>query len=231
MRASWLLYARARAAQPNEEKLKQEISDMRKILLTLLGAILWLVTIPSQANIIIGILPSTTSVTVGDQANIALTISGLGVNQSPSLGSFDLNFNFDPNLFSLVGASVFGDPVLGDQLDLFGLGADTAATPGAGYVNLFELSFDSENDLNNLQADSFTLATLNLRATAAGASSLTITDLILADAAGDPLTATIQNSSVTSNPSSSIPLPSSLLLLVIGLLNLVWYRPLEPNVI
>ena len=189
---------------------------MKKILSTFLGAVLWLIAASSQAAITIGILPNTTNVTVGDQVNVALTISGLGVNQAPSVGSFDLNFNFDPNIFSLVG-----DPVFGDQLDLFSLGSYTKVTLGTGQINLYELSYDSESDLNNLQADSFTLATFNLKVIAAGVSSLTITNLILADAAGDLLTADIQSSSVTSNPSSSLPLPSSLLMLLTGLFTLI----------
>jgi hypothetical protein len=55
---------------------------------------------------------------------------------------------------------VFGDPILGDQLDLAGWSSVNGSMLGLGTVNLFEASVDDPNDLNNLQPATFTLAIL-----------------------------------------------------------------------
>lgn len=69
----------------------------------------------------------------------------------------------------------------GDQLDLWGLGSWTYVAPDVVEVNLFELSFDSESDLNMFQADSFTLATLTFDTIALGTSPLDISINALGD--------------------------------------------------
>jgi hypothetical protein len=63
----------------------------------------------------------------------------LSLEQPLLLSTFDLNVAFDSNVLRFL-ASRLADPVLGDQLDLFGLGSLAGTTPGLGIVNLFELS-------------------------------------------------------------------------------------------
>jgi hypothetical protein len=116
---------------------------------------------------------------------------------------------------------VWGDPVLGDQLDLLGLGSLASATPGSGLVNVFELSFDSVDDLNNLQAADFILARLLFDTASAGISALTLNINALGDAFGDALTANVQDGSVTVTSTTIVPEPSSILLLLLGSLFLV----------
>ena len=70
----------------------------------------------------------------------------MGSNIAPSLGTFDLDLSFNNSILSLDSVA------FGDQLDILGLGSLQIATPGTGIVNLYELSFDSVDDLNNLQA-------------------------------------------------------------------------------
>jgi hypothetical protein len=48
-------------------------------------------------------------------------ISGLGDGTAPSLSTFDLDISFDPTILAF-STAVFGDPILGDQLDIWGLG-------------------------------------------------------------------------------------------------------------
>lgn len=188
---------------------------MKKAITNLVCLLSLLAAGPAQASIIIRITPSTQSVDVGTPVNVAVTISGLGDLTAPSLSTFDLNINFDPTLLTFSHAT-FGDPVLGDQLDLLGLGSLTSDTPGVGTVNLFELSFDSPSDLDTLQAGSFTLATLTFNAPSCGTSNLEISINALGDSLGDPLAATIQSGSIT-----CIPEPPSLLLVSIGILSMV----------
>ncbi len=171
----------------------------------------------------LGLVPSSQSVALGSPASIAINITGLGSLSAPSLGTFDLDLAFNPAILSLTNVA-YGDPVLGDQIDLFNLGSLTATTPGSGTVNLFELSFDDIAGLNNLRAASFTLATLTFNTVGAGSSPLAFTVNALGDASGDPLTASFQKGSVTVEGTAVIPELSSFLLCAVGLAGLALVR-------
>ena len=143
----------------------------------------------------ITLTPSSQSVDLGSQAVVTLDISGLGSGAAPSVGAYDIDLSFDSSILAL-SSVVFGDPVLGDQLDVLGLGSILGATPGAGTVNVFEISLDFVDDLNQLQADSFTLATFTFDTLAAGSSALGLTLNALGDADGLSLDATLTGGSV-----------------------------------
>jgi hypothetical protein len=198
---------------------------MNKTFAGALGAALLLATPPSHA-ITVGFAPATQNVNVGVPVNVALVILGLGNGAAPSLSTFDLDVTFDGNILSFLGAT-FGDPVLGEQLDLFGFGSLTSVAPGLGVVNLFELSLDSPADLNALQAASFTLATLTFSTPSAGFSNLGIAVNALGDAHGDSLAATIALGSVTSMGSTAVSEPVSLLLVLAGLMALACLQAIK----
>ncbi|MFQ5495955.1 MAG: hypothetical protein ACE5EX_11305 [Phycisphaerae bacterium] len=123
----------------------------------------------------------------GDSLDVAIKVSGLDAYSGPStLGAFDFNVSFDASVVGLAGVT-FGDPtaLTGSYLDAFGLGTFTAVTPlGPGSVNLFEFSFDFGPDLDFTQPAMFTVATLSLGAVGAGATDLTLTDVLLSDPDG-----------------------------------------------
>jgi hypothetical protein len=150
-------------------------------------------------TIIFSFTPSTQSASVGRAITAGVRISGLGAFSAPSMGTFDLNVGFDPNVLKF-DAFTFGDPVLGDQLDLFGLGSITSVTPSSGTVNLFELSLDSVSDLNSLQAANFLLGTLTFDTIRTGESPLVLTVNALGDADGNSLSASATNGSVNVVP-------------------------------
>jgi PEP-CTERM motif len=172
--------------------------------------------------IVIELVPSSQAVALGGQAEVDLVISGLGDLTAPSLGTFDLDVSFDPALLGLLVSGVtYGDPVLGDQLDLLGLGSLTSTTVGVGSVNLFELSLDLPDDLNNQQAGTFTLATLTFDGVGPGSSTLGLSIVALGDALGEPLTAEVRSALVTVvSEAVPVPEPGTLALVASGLVGL-----------
>lgn len=149
----------------------------------------------------------------GSSINVAVMISGLGEEVAPSLSTYDLDIHFDDNHLAYTGI-VFGDSILGNQLDLFGYGDNETSVDlsSSGVLNIFELSSDSLEDLNALQADSFTLATITFDILQNASSEMSISINGLGDGEGDALTAQLQSSSIT-----SVPLPSAAWLMLSGL--------------
>lgn len=162
--------------------------------------------------------PAMQTVDLGMPAEVDLVISDLENGSAPSVSTFDLDIFFDATILA------FNNAVFGNQLDLFGLGSLSLATPGSGTVNLFELSFDLPDDLDALQADSFTLATLTFHTLAAGASPLSLTVNVLGDALGDPLMADISQGSITVQRSTAVvPEPGTIVMLLTGCIGLLGY--------
>ncbi len=185
---------------------------MKKVLFLFTAtAMLLLFSLNSSYAVTISFDPVDQDVLSGEQAFVDIVISGLGDYTPPSLGMFDLDILFDPTVLSF-NSAVYGDPVLGDQLDLSGFVSYTNTIPEYGNVNLFELSFDSPYDLDTWQAGSFTLATLSFDTLALGSSSLDVYINSLSDAWASPLYATVQSGNV-----NVVPEPGTLLLVGSGL--------------
>jgi len=167
----------------------------------------------------IEVTPSSSVVTLGHQITVGLRISGLGSGSAPSLSEFDLDLGFDLSKLSFVSAN-YGDPVLGDQLDLAGFGASQLTTPNLSSVNLFELSFDSVSDLDNLQADQFIMVSVTFDTLALGGGNFALALNSLADASGGSLTGstTLTNGSFTI---TAVPAPPTLTLVVAGIMGLM----------
>lgn len=164
----------------------------------------------AQAAINLSINPSVQS---ADSVDIGIVISGLGSSLAPSLSTYDLDLNFDQSQLSFAGV-IFGDAMLGNQLDLFNFGTNsTAALSRPGVLNLFELSSDSPADLNNLQADNFTLSTLTFNILNAGTSQLAIVINALGDAYGNSL----DDATATPATINSVPLPPAFFMMFSGL--------------
>ncbi|GJL54194.1 MAG: hypothetical protein NPIRA02_13260 [Nitrospirales bacterium] len=118
------------------------------------------------------------SVLVGERFTVDLTISGLGNFTAPSLGAFDLFVSFEKDVLRFVDVG-YGDPILGDQLDISGFGAITSTTATnivnlTGFVNLAEISLDPAAILNTMQPGAFTLARLSFIAEENGQSPFRI---------------------------------------------------------
>lgn len=161
-------------------------------------------------------------VQTGNTFNVDLVISGLGAAEAPSLSSYDLDIDFDSTYLTFSHA-VFGDSLLGNQLDLANLGVNPAGASeiSTGRINLYELAIsDSPAELNHGQADSFTLATLSFFVLNAGHSQLAITNInALGDADGNALAANTLASTVT-----TVPLPAAGMSFASALLGLLSFK-------
>lgn len=182
----------------------------------------WLYAGSSQASTVVNPGFSLTMVSIsditqtGNNVNVQIGVSGLGGNLAPSLGAYDLDLSFDPSHLAFTGA-VFGDALLGNQLDLFNFGGNLSGADltDPGTLNFYEVSFDSVTDLNDLQAESFTLATLSFDVLDFGTSDLTLSVNAFGDAEGNDLPVTTLSTSVT-----TVPLPSAIFLMASGLMGL-----------
>lgn len=177
-----------------------------------------------NANAIsIDLVANKSAVNIGDNLEVAVRISGLNDAGAPSIGVYDFDFHFDNSLFSFNSIS-WGDSTQGNQLDLSGFGSLQNSTSGNGWLNLFELSFDNALDLNQFQAGEFTLFSVLLNTIAVGTGNFSLIANSLGDAYGDELFADEINETQVRVGSISVPEPSSVLLLLAGLLAIAALR-------
>jgi len=167
----------------------------------------------------VAITPTSQQVQLGNPVEVALTISGLGNFQPDSLSVFDIDVAFDSSILSFNNV-IYGDPVLGDQLDILVFGVPTTTTPGVGTVNLFELSLDAPGVLDTIQAGSFTLATITFATLALGTSGIDPSIIALGDSLGSALVGVVTSSGSV----NVVPEPSTMLLLGSGLAGLGFFR-------
>jgi hypothetical protein len=203
---------------------------MRKILTNSLWAVS-VVLFDAAAHAAPQLDITSAAISQGNTATIDLGISGLG--GGTALGVFDITVDYNPSVVSF-GSATFGDPVLGDQLDLEGFGTFQNTTSGAGSAELFELSFDSSAALTSLQSTNFTLAALTFTGVANGTSDLSLSVNALGDQNGDAIPADLGSGSITVGPSASVSEPGPWSLMVAGVTALLlrgrlgrWRLPLR----
>lgn len=186
---------------------------MKNRLITAFVTALTLCTALRATAITIEFIPPSQSVSVGSTTTVDLVISGLVDNAAPSLGGFDLDVGFDSSILYFSGAT------FGDQLDFLRLGIFQDVFPSSGTVNLYEVSVETEADLNDLQAGSFLLASLSFDVLASGSSALSLSINALGDSLGEPLAAEIVGGTIRSV--GAVPEPASLPLIGIGMLSMI----------
>jgi hypothetical protein len=174
---------------------------------TLIGFVFALAGSLFAQGVPLSVTASPSQIGVGDVTDITIGISGLG--DPPSLAAYDLTVQYDPALFSF-SSIAFGDPTLGDQLDLSGFGTSTTQKAGPGSVEFTELSFDDPNTLDTQQASAFTLVTLQFQSLDAGTGTFSLSNPLLSDAIGSAITVGSLGTAsveVVSGPPSNTPEP------------------------
>ncbi len=188
---------------------------MRKLLNIVYGLVLLAVTSHAGA-VVLSLEPSSQNAAPGDSVSLDLVISGLGNGGPDSLGDFDIDIGFDTS------ALIFTSYSLGNSLGDLGAGEAVDFSGGdlGGTVNLAEVSLLFPFELDALQTDTFTLATLNFDVYMLDPGTSTTVDIstvwALGDGFGLPLTVDAANSAVIRN-AAGVPEPSVLALVALGL--------------
>ncbi len=168
--------------------------------------------------------PAVQNIKQGNTASLVLNVNGLGNFTPDSLAAFLVEITFDQKILSF-DSIVYG-AFLGDPLDL--LETDIITIVGADYVSLDEFSFLFDFELDALQPDKFTLATLSFNGDAVGTSTFGFGFIDLADAAfpsSSIVVDTLETASITiESQQQPIPEPTTPLLIISGLLGIAASR-------
>jgi PEP-CTERM motif len=179
---------------------------------------------PAQA-VVMNIVPNLLTSNTGASVEMDIEISGLGDFAPDSMGVFDLNIAFDSSRLS-VDSFLLG-PLLGD-FDFFEAADFSLGDLGGGTLNLSVLSFLTPTELDALQPERFSLATVVFEVIdlEPGTSTTVTIDpaLVLGDAFGAPLPLDGVGNATINNPALVIPEPAALALLGLGMTALVLVR-------
>jgi hypothetical protein len=170
----------------------------------------------------IGLTPSSQIAATGDQVTLDLLATGLGDGTSPAVGSFDVDLLYDPGVLSFDPINYAIGIDLGSAIP--GINVDS----GTGIIDLSAISLESPSDLITSQGSTLQLASLvfDVLDLSLGASTTVDIDtndpnLVLGDVSFAPISInSISPATIRNATASSIPLPGTPLLIVLGLVML-----------
>lgn len=178
-----------------------------------------LAVVPAFA-ITLGFVPNTQTLSLGQSGSVNLVVSGL-TSTGEIVSSYDLDVSYIPTFVAASGVT-FGTSLGGPADSVSGFNLNP------GVIDLFEISFLTDAELDVLQGDSVTLATVFFESIALGTTPLQfVQDFQLGGSLVVQLTGrnaailelTSPPGSITViEPAAPVPEPSSLLLGSFGLL-------------
>ena len=129
----------------------------------------------------INVAPGSPTVNVGGSLAVDVHVTGLTTGFAPSLSAFQLDFTYDNTLLA------FSSIIFGGQLSLNATPSLSGVIPGVGSaVTVFESSFNTATELNDLQSGDFLLFQITFTALSAGVSPLSIANFLAIDSANPP---------------------------------------------
>ncbi|EIK47013.1 hypothetical protein O59_001034 [Cellvibrio sp. BR] len=182
---------------------------MKKIFACLLA--LGLILSLNANAISIDLITDKNATSIGETIELQVRINGL--DDATALGSYDVNFHYDENLFSISSIS-WGDAVQGNQLDLLGFGSLQDSSSNLGWLNMLEVSFDEIADLELLQAGEFTLFSVLLNTIAIGSGDFSLTTNAIGDAYGQDLFIDSISNTTVNTSEVTVSEPAGMLLLL-----------------
>lgn len=136
-------------------------------------------------GVVLELVPSAPMVEPGSPVDIDVVISGLADMAAPALRTYDLVLTYDPAVFTFTGETI--GPFLGDDMGMPPESVVTV-TPGAGDVNVLQVSLFDAGTLVAQQPGAFTLFTASFDATGAGDGAFALSlNADLGDELADPL--------------------------------------------
>ena len=173
----------------------------------------------AQALPILSLTPNSANVGQSEQFNIDVSISGLTDFTAPALASYDIDIQFDNSILSFVGGSILS------QLDLgiFGSFEDIQQT-GSNNINLNGVSFEDSGDLDALQTDEFTIATLTFDAIDIGVADVLFSFVDLGDSLAQTISFEQFGSQISVTDGNPVPLPATAWMLLLALAGIRWKR-------
>jgi len=181
------------------------------------------VVTPAQA-LSLSFIPQVQNVPFGSSVVVGVQVSGLGAGVTPSLRSYSVQLIYNDLFLDFTGVT-FGDPNLGDQLNLSGAGNTTTADEFLNVLTMTGESSNSSLDLHTLQVDKFILFQMTFDATNLGEAGFIFNAVTLRDTTGN-LFAGIsrEEGKVPVFNSVRSPEPASIVFLGCGLVGLVFWR-------
>jgi hypothetical protein len=193
---------------------------MRMFKNLLAGCVLLFASNTSAATILT-VVPSVNDASPGDSVTVDLVISGLVDGGADSLGAFFTEILFDESIVDF--DNVLYSEFLG-SVDPFAFETEVFTTTGAGFVTLDVFSFLFDFELDTIQPESFTIATLTFIVLSEGTTALDIGYVDFSTADGNFLTLDIVNASVTASFPIAVPEPNILAMLSVGLSLALWRK-------
>lgn len=185
---------------------------------------IFILSIGSAFGVTLSLIPSTTLIEPNAPVDVDVVIDGLGSFTSPTLGAFQVEVTFADSILTVDTVS-YG-LLLGDPFSV--LETDVVTTIRPGMVDLDEVSFLLDTDLDIRQPETFTLGTVSFLGQGLGSSILDFGMIDLSDASGNTIRvdALSTNSIRVESPGQGpvVPEPSTFLLFGSGMAAIAAWR-------